>query len=256
MSERRRDQRGFSVHRAIVDEDIVRVGCIHQLIAALDDAGAHGQRFQQQEFRNRQGYGAPVPCHLVPRRVHHQSSALEDLAGAGRFGIRTGLCRQIDIAAPQDRAHAGEQEAQAEGFGYVIVRAHRETGFLVLLVVLAGEEDHGERGMFAQAPQQFHPVHARHLDVEHGQMRRVFEQRLQRRLAFRIDARGEAFRLQGDRDRGEDVAIIVHQRDHRLRWRRLGGGGSGLRRRVVSHLACVIALPGQDNVCHGGSGTA
>ena len=66
----------------------------------------------------------------------------------------------------------------------------------------------------AHAPEQLHPVHARHLDVEHAQVGRIVGERLQRRRAVRIDARDEPFRLERDRHRRKDVAVVVDQRDH------------------------------------------
>ena len=71
----------------------------------------------------------------------------------------------------------------------------------------------GKSTLLAQAAEQFHPVHARHLDVEHGEVGRILGQRLQRRLAVRIEAGDEAFGLQRDRQRGQDVAVVVDKRD-------------------------------------------
>ena len=78
------------------------------------------------------------------------------------------------------------------------------------------------------------PSILRHLDVEHGEVGRVLGQRLQRRLAVRIEAGDEAFRLQRDRQRGQDVAVVVDQRDGDRHWcdalplpgRALAKGGS------------------------------
>jgi hypothetical protein len=117
-----------------------------------------------------------------------------------------------------------QQQALAERLGDVVVGAHRQAGFLVLLLVLAGEEDHRQLGRLAQPPQQLHPVHARHLDIEDREVGRVLAQRLQRGLAVRIDARRIAFGLQRNRQRGQDVAVVVDQRDAALA---LAGGGGG-----------------------------
>ena len=43
---------------------------------------------------------------------------------------------------------------------------------LVDLLVLGGEEDHRHVGLLAQPAQQLHAVHARHLDVEDGEIGR------------------------------------------------------------------------------------
>ena len=71
----------------------------------------------------------------------------------------------------------------------------------------------GKSALLAQPAEQLHPVHPRHLDVEHGKVGRVVDQRLQRRLAVRIEAGDEAFGLERDRHRGQDVAVVVDQRD-------------------------------------------
>ena len=147
----------------------------------------------------------------MARRVHPEPPALDRRAGLG--GPRRGVVARAEAAAPQQRTDAGNQQSQAERLGDVIVRAHLEAGFLVALVVLAGEEDHGERGTLANAAQQLHPIHPRHLDVEHREVGRIFVERLQRCFAVRIDAGGESFGLERDRNRGEDVAVVVDQRD-------------------------------------------
>ena len=78
----------------------------------------------------------------------------------------------------RDRADAGEQQPLAEWLGDVVIGAERQAGGLVLLLVLAGEEDHRQVGMFAQPAEQLHPVHPRHLDVEYRQIGRILGERL------------------------------------------------------------------------------
>ena len=69
--------------------------------------------------------------------------------------------------------------------------------------------------MFAQAAEQFHAVHLRHLDVENSEVRRIFQQRLQGSFAIGIDARDETFCLEGDRNGRQDVAIVIDKsHDH------------------------------------------
>ena len=45
----------MAIDGAIIDEDIVGIGGVHQLVAAFDHAGANRQRFKDQEFGDRQG---------------------------------------------------------------------------------------------------------------------------------------------------------------------------------------------------------
>jgi hypothetical protein len=138
-----------------------------------------------------------------PRSSFPQAPADRPRRSAGRFG------------AAQDRADAGDQQPLAEGLGDIIVGAHRQAQRLVELVVLAGQEDHRDRALLAQPPEQLEPVHLGHLDVEHRQIGRILDQRLERAFAVRIDAGEEPLGLERDRDRGEDVAVVIDQRDRR-----------------------------------------
>ncbi len=55
----------------------------------------------------------------------------------------------------------------------VVVGAHPQAHQLIHLVVLRREEDHRQVTGTTQLLQQFHSVHARHLDVEHGEIDRL-----------------------------------------------------------------------------------
>src|SRR3546814_12581524 len=68
-----------AVDRAVVDIDIVLIGGIHQLVAAAHDAGAAGQRFEDQKFGDGQRYVPAVPAYLVARGVPRQPSARDRL---------------------------------------------------------------------------------------------------------------------------------------------------------------------------------
>ena len=79
---------------------------------------------------------------------------------------------------------------------------------------LRGQEDDRQVALFSRSRRSSSiPSMLRHLDVEHGEVGRIVDQRLQRRLAVRIDARDEALGLERDRHRGQDVAVVVDQRD-------------------------------------------
>jgi len=101
-----------------------------------------------------------------------------------------------------------------KGFAIYIVGAHGEAERLVELVVLGGQEDHRHRAMLADPAQQLHSVHLRHLDVEHREIRRILADRLQGDGRIGVDARHEPLGLKGDRDRREDVAVVIDQRDY------------------------------------------
>src|SRR3712207_6915507 len=67
------------------------------------------------------------------------------------------------------------------------------------------EEDHRQVALLAKPPQQLHAVHARHLDIEHGEVGRIVGERLQRRRAVRIDA---------DRERSEEHTSELQSRQY------------------------------------------
>jgi hypothetical protein len=70
--------------------------------------------------------------------------------------------------------------------------------------------------------EQLHPVHARHLDVQHREIDRLGGQAVQRAFAIGEGAHRIAFLFQRHRHAGEDVAIVVDQGDGLL-----GGGIAG-----------------------------
>ena len=62
-----------AVDGAVVDIDLVVIGRIHQRVAALHDAGALGERLQDQEFRDRQRHRLAVPGAGVAVGVHRRA---------------------------------------------------------------------------------------------------------------------------------------------------------------------------------------
>ena len=130
-------------------------------------------------------------------------------AGAG--------CRLLALGAgaAQHRLHPLDQQALAERLVDVVVGAEVEAEDLVDLLVLGGQDDHRQVGGLAQAPQHLHAVHARHLHVEDGQVRRVALQRRQAGGAVVVGLHRVAVAFQRQGDRGDDVLVVVHQGDFR-----------------------------------------
>src|SRR5579885_1922703 len=54
-----------AVDRAVVDVDVLAVGAVHQLVAALHVAGPESQRLQDQELRHRKVDALALPGALV-----------------------------------------------------------------------------------------------------------------------------------------------------------------------------------------------
>ena len=115
----------------------------------------------------------------------------------------------------QNRLHALDEEALRKRLPDEIVGAHLEAEQFVDLLVLRGQEDHRQIGFLAQAAQQFHAVHARHLDVEDGEIRRGMLQPVEGRGPVRVGLDPVALGFERDGNRGQDVAIVVDESD---RW--------------------------------------
>ena len=137
------------------------------------------------------------------------------------FGFARGPAGQGDpareVLAAQQGTDPRDEQPLRERLRNIVVGAHRQPERLVELVVLRGQENHrhGRRldPQVAHAAQQFHPVHPRHLDVEHADVGGIVGERLQRGIAIGVDAGREPLGLEGDRHRRQDVAVVVHQRD-------------------------------------------
>src|SRR6185437_15606307 len=101
-----------AVDRAVVDVDLIVVGRVHQVVAAFDEAGALGQRLQQQELGHRQAHRAAVPQAVVAGGVEGEPATLDRLGAAADRDARR-LAFLLDIArarAAQHRLHPLQQQ--------------------------------------------------------------------------------------------------------------------------------------------------
>mmetsp|Transcript_15415 Transcript_15415/g.24215 ORF Transcript_15415/g.24215 Transcript_15415/m.24215 type:complete len:201 (+) Transcript_15415:244-846(+) len=199
----------MAVDGAVIHIDLVVIGDIHQLVAALDETGALRQRLQQQEFRDGQRHVMALPADRVAQRVHLQMAAFDHL---GFLGIADDLSVHRVLAA-QQRADPLDQKALAERLLDIVIRPHAQAQHLVDLIVLGGQEDHRHRRLLPQPLQQIHPVHAGHLDIQNGHVRQLLAEGIERLLAVIIRLHLETFRFERHRDRSQNVAIIVHEGD-------------------------------------------
>src|SRR3954469_2506925 len=69
----------MAVDGPVVDVYLLIIGRIHQRVTALHDAGALGQRMQDQELGHRQRHRLALPGAGVTLLVHHQLAALQRL---------------------------------------------------------------------------------------------------------------------------------------------------------------------------------
>ena len=150
--------------------------------------------------------------------VQRQLAAHDHAAGG-----RAGAFRLAGLVAAQQGTNTLQQQTLAEWLGDVVIRAQTQAHQLVHLLVLGGQEDHRHGGACAQTLQQFHPIHARHLDVQHRQIGRPRGQTMQRAFAIGVGADQKTFLLQRHRDTGQDIAVVVDQRDGLLHYGILAG---------------------------------
>src|SRR5208282_6417481 len=72
-----------AIDGAVVDIDVLAIGAVHQLVAALDVAGPGRERFQDQEFGHGQIDALAFPAALVAARIERQLAALDHRLGRG-----------------------------------------------------------------------------------------------------------------------------------------------------------------------------
>lgn len=143
------------------------------------------------------------------------------------------------LAAAQKRADAGDQLAHAEGLGEVVVAADFQADDLVQLGVAGGKEQHGGRGLRAQAAAQLVAVHARQHDIQDKQIIVVGACQREGVLAVVDDVGLVALLFQRVADEFGDGRLVVNDKDaarclyHGLAflssYRRMPVGGISLR---------------------------
>jgi hypothetical protein len=119
----------------------------------------------------------------------------------------------LAAGAAQHRLDALDQKALRERLPDEVIRAHLEAEQFVDLLVLGGEEDHRHVGFLAQPPQRLHAVHARHLDVEDGEVGRRRFEAVECGRTVRVRHDPVALGFEGNRHRGQDVAVVVNEGD-------------------------------------------
>ncbi len=146
------------------------------------------------------------PGALVAAGVEHQ------LAAHDALGLALGLGAAA-VGAAQHGADALQQQALGERLADEVVGAHAQAQHLVDLLVLRGQEDHRELLCLADAVQELHAVHARHLDIEDAEVGRRLVEPLERGRAVGIGLDLESLGFEQHRHGGEDVAVVVDQGD-------------------------------------------
>src|SRR5262245_20847082 len=99
-------------------------------------------------------------------RVHTELTALDRLGlslprTSARFG--GGL--------PQQDPDPLDQDTLRKWLANEVIRPELEAAQFVDFLLFGGQEDHRLVGLLPQAPQQFHAIHTRHLDIENDEVR-------------------------------------------------------------------------------------
>src|SRR4051794_39103048 len=126
------------VHRALVALVVVALDSVDQLEARVHAPGRLGQRDEQAPLRRGQVHALGVDRHLVAVEIEAQAPAVE--------AARRARVRLDALGAAQQRAHAGDELARAEGLGHVVVGAEVQAAdALVLAGAGAQHEDRDGR---------------------------------------------------------------------------------------------------------------
>ena len=202
----------MAVDGPVIHIDLIIIGHIHQLIPAFHKARTRGQRLQQQELGHGQRDIIALPCHRVAQGIHGQLTAFEDLAFLDIPFII--LCPHF--LTTQKRPDAFHQQTLGKRFGHIVIGPHTQAKNLINLVIFGCQEnDRQGRGFLAQALQQIHPIHARHLDIQHSHVGHALGKGIQSGLPVIIGFHLEAFRLKGDRHRRQNITVVVNKSDPR-----------------------------------------
>ena len=203
----------MAVDRTVIDIDLIVIGDVHQLIARLHKARTLRQGLQQQELGHGQGHIHPLPRHRVTQRVHPQLPTLHDL---GFFGFGDDFAAD-GILTTQQGTDTFDQQTLAERLLHIVVGTHSKAENFVDLIILGGQENHWHGGFLTKPLKQIHPVHARHLYVEHGHIRQFLVKGVQCRLTIVVGFHLEAFGFERDCDGRQDIPVVVDEGDLRHR---------------------------------------
>ena len=145
----------------------------------------------------------------MAQRIHQQIAAFDHL---GFFGLDHDM-PVGGILTPQKGADTFHQQALRERLFHIVIGAHAQTQHLVDLIILGGEEDHGHLRFLAQALQEIHSIHARHLDVEHGHVGQFLAEGVKGLLAIIIGFNLKAFGFECHGYGCQNIPVIVHEGD-------------------------------------------
>src|SRR5229473_6069814 len=127
-----------------------------------------------------------------------------------RLGLRI-VALAGEFTAADQCPDALDQQTLREGLLDVVVGTHTQPEQLVDFVILRSQEDYRNGALSPQLPEKLHAVHARHFDVEHGEIDGLRTESFQRLGSITIAADGKTLRFQRHRYGGQDVPVVVDE---------------------------------------------
>src|SRR5690606_33640345 len=183
-----------AVNRSVVYIDLFVIRCIHQSVAALYHTWTLCKSVKDQELRDRQRDRLTFPGAGVALLVHRQVTSFQR---AGRFVAR--FCREVaGPSASQNSTNTLYEQPLRKRLPHEIVGPHLQAEEFIDLVVFRRQEDNGYIALLAKSSQQFHAVHARHLDIEDGQRWRTSAQPFQRGCTVSVSLNSVTLGLKRD----------------------------------------------------------
>ena len=191
-----------AIDAAAGDDDAVAPDGIHDGLASKGAAGALEEELQEAEFLRGEGNICAAAEEAVGDGVE---AAIAELIRGGGGGM-----------AAEEGLRAGDEFADAEGLGDVIVGAEIEAADDVFLLALCGEHEDGHGEFFrADGAADFKAVEAREHDIEDDEVRGAVEGGIEALLAVAggadLVAEGGEVVLEG----AEDGGVVFDDEDGR-----------------------------------------
>jgi len=177
---------------------------LREQLTTADDLGRAARQVSEEvELQAREVEGLPVERGHPPVRVDGQAADLHEGAGA-RAGGR---------AAPEDGADARVELRGRIGLDHVVVGAGIEQPHDLRFVVPRRRDDHRHRGHATDHAEDVGPVEVRQTEVEHDDVGRPVDDRLERVGAAPLGAHGMP--AVGERaGEGLPDALVVLDHEH------------------------------------------
>ena len=224
-----------AVDGAVVDIDLIVVGRVHQGVAALHDAGALRQRLQDQELGHGQRHGLALPGAGVALRVHGELAALQRLGVGSRAGAAAGSfgAKRRSTALTRSTSRRCENGFRMKSSAPILRPNSSSISSSFEVRKMTGRSDFWRSRRSSSIP-SMRGILMSKIARSGGDWRQAVE----RRGAVGVGLDAVAFGLEGDRDRGEDVAVVVDEGDGRHGVRSLcTRGHSPLQARYTARMA-------------------